>query len=55
MLRGGQVKQIYDSNSLQAQRPAAIRRLAQRLRLALSQAEEFAHQIKDLAWRRFPP
>jgi transposase len=43
------------SNPLQAQRAAAIRRLAQRLRLALSQAEELAQQIKDLARRRFFP
>jgi transposase len=43
------------SNSLQAQRAAAIRRLAKRLRLALSQAEELAWQIKDLARRRFSP
>jgi transposase len=43
------------SNPLQAQRAAAIRRLAQRLRLALSQAEDLAQQIKDLAQRRFSP
>jgi transposase len=43
------------SNPLQAQRAAAIRRLAQRLRLALSQAEELTQQIKDLAERRFSP
>ena len=43
------------SNPLQAQRAAAIRRLTQRLRLALSQAEELAQQIKDLARRRFSP
>jgi transposase len=43
------------SNPLQAQRAAAIRRLTQRLRLALSQAEELAQQIKDLAQGRFSP
>ena len=44
-----------NSNPVQAQRAAAIRRLTQRLRLALSQAEELAWQIKDLARRRFSP
>jgi transposase len=44
-----------NSNALQAQRAAAIRRLTQRLRLALSQADELAWQIKDLARRRFSP
>jgi len=43
------------SNPLQAQRAAAIRRLAQRLRLALSQAEELAQQIRDLARGRYSP
>jgi transposase len=42
-------------NPVQAQRAAAIRRLALRLRLALSQAEELAQQIRDLAARRFSP
>jgi len=42
-------------NRLQAQRAAAIRRLAQRLRLALSQAEELAEQIRGLAATRFSP
>jgi len=41
------------SNRLQAERAAAIRRLALRLRLALSQAEELAQQIKDLARGRY--
>jgi len=44
-----------NSNPVQVQRAAAIRRLTQRLRLALSQAEELACQIKDLARRRFSP
>ena len=43
------------SNPLQAQRAAAIRRLALRLRLVLSQAEELAQQIRDLARKRFSP
>ena len=46
---------VAGSNPLQAQRAAAIRRLTQRLRLALSQAEELAWQIRDLAGRRFSP
>ena len=43
------------SNPLQAQRAAAIRRLAKRLRLALSQAEELAEQIRGLAEKGFSP
>jgi transposase len=43
------------SNPLQAQRAAAVRRLTQRLRLALSQAEELAREIRDLARNRFSP
>lgn len=40
---------------VQAERAAAVRRLAQRLRLALSQAEDLARQIKEVAARRFSP
>jgi len=40
-----------DNSSLSLARAAAVRRLAQRLRLALSQAEELAVQIKDAAAR----
>jgi len=50
--------EAYDpsvDNPLQAQRAAAVRRLAVRLRLALSQAEQLGEQIKDLAARRFSP
>jgi transposase len=43
------------TDCLQAHRAAAIRRLAQRLRLVLSQAEELAEQIRDLAATRFSP
>jgi transposase len=43
------------SNPLHAQRAAAIRRLALRLRLVLSQAEELAQQIRDLARGRYSP
>ena len=43
------------SNPFHTQRAAAIRRLAQRLRLALSQAEELAQQIRDLARGRYSP
>jgi transposase len=40
---------------LQAQRAAAVRRLAARLRLALSQAAQLAEEIEELARRRFSP
>jgi transposase len=40
-----------DNRSLSLARAAAVRRLAQRLRLALGQAEELASQIKDAASR----
>jgi transposase len=40
---------------LQRERAAAVRRLAQRLRLALTQAEELASRIKTLAETRFSP
>jgi len=39
----------FSHDSLSKARAAAVRRLAQRLRLALSQAEELAVQIKDAA------
>ncbi len=50
--------QTYTSSSqhlLQGQRAAAVRRLAARLRLALTQAKELAHQIKDYAAASFSP
>src|SRR3954451_23394950 len=40
---------------VQQQRAAAVRRLAQRLRLALAQAKELAAQIGALAARRYAP
>jgi transposase len=40
---------------LQDERAAAVRRLARRLRLALSQAEELAEQIRGLAEKGFSP
>jgi transposase len=40
---------------LQEERAAAVRRLAKRLRLAVTQAEELAQQIKDLAGKGFSP
>lgn len=44
-----------ESSPVQAQRAAAVRRLATRLRLAISQAEDLARQIKERAEGRFPP
>jgi transposase len=40
---------------LKAERAASVRRLAKRLRLALSQAEELAQQIRGLAEKGFSP
>lgn len=40
---------------LPEERAAAVRRLAKRLKLALSQAEELADQIRDLAQKGFSP
>ncbi len=44
-----------DPGPLQQQRAAAVRRLAQRLRLALEQAEALAAQLRALAAPRFAP
>jgi transposase len=44
-----------DPHPLQQQRAAAIRRLAQRLRLALDQAKDLAKEIRALAAARFAP
>jgi transposase len=44
-----------ETSAVQRQRAAAVRRLAQRLRLALAQARELAAQIGALAARRFAP
>ncbi len=44
-----------DAHPLQQQRAAAVRRLAQRLRLALEQARDLARQIRALAAPRFAP
>ena len=43
------------TRTLQQQRTAAIRRLAQRLRLALDQAAELEHEICTLAARHYQP
>ena len=40
-------------NNLQGERAAAVRRLAQRLRLALAQAEDLANRIRALARERY--
>ncbi len=47
--------QVPGNVESQTQRAAAIRRLAKRLRLALSQADEVAQEIKERADRRFSP
>jgi transposase len=44
-----------DTRAIQQQRAAAVRRLAQRLRLALAQATDFAKEIRALAAARFAP
>jgi transposase len=44
-----------DHHPLQLERAAAVRRLAQRLQLAVDQAEELAKRIKELAGTRFAP
>jgi len=44
-----------EASAAQQQRAAAVRRLAQRLRLALAQAKELAAQIGALAARRYAP
>ena len=44
-----------DPGPMQQQRAAAVRRLAQRLRLALKQAEALAAQLRALAALRFAP
>jgi transposase len=49
---------LYATNSespLQQERAAAVRRLAERLALVLSQAEELGRRIRDLAKERFAP
>ncbi len=43
------------ASPIQRERAAAVRRLAQRLALALSQAEELARRIKDAAAKTFSP
>jgi transposase len=44
-----------DDSPLQVERAAAVRRLAQRLQLAVDQAEALAKRIKSLAGTRFEP
>jgi transposase len=44
-----------DTRPIQRERAAAIRRLAQRLRLALAQASDLAKKIRALAAARFAP
>ena len=54
-LRAAEGYTVAEASAVQHQRAGAVRRLAQRLRLALAQAKELAVQIGALAARRFAP
>ena len=55
VLRAAEGYSATENSPVQHQRAAAVRRLAQRLRLALAQAKELATQIGALAARRYAP